>query len=62
MTINITEQIERAYERYLNETVDTDFRGQPVLRRSVYPHSFNVYAGLVDFAAGWQAAKEANAN
>ena len=58
MTINITPEISAAYEAYLNEPIDTDLRGAPILRRNTYPYAMNpAHGGLIDFAAGWQAAR-----
>ena len=55
MTINITFEIQVAYDLFLNEEVDWHFSGQPIRRKSVYPYNLGGYTGIVDFAAGWQA-------
>ena len=59
MTIEITREIERAYEAYLNESVDCFIDGQPILRRDTYPYNleYGTAIGLVTFAAGHNAAK-----
>lgn len=58
MTITITKAIEEAYRKYLNQTVDTDIFGVPILRKNTWPYAGETHSGLVDFAAGWQAKEE----
>jgi hypothetical protein len=55
MSINITPEIDLAYAAYLDEPVDADFSGRPILRRHTFPYYDNAFSGLVDFAAGFQA-------
>jgi hypothetical protein len=55
MTIHITPPISKAYENYMNEAIDFDFNGTPTMRRSTYPYQMEPGAGMVDFAAGYQA-------
>lgn len=57
MTINITPEIQAAYDAYLNEAVDAYFNGGTIRRRDTYPFNSSPAAGLVDFAAGFQAAR-----
>jgi hypothetical protein len=57
MTINITAEIKKAYDAYLDEALDFDMRGTKILRRATWPFQEHPGAGLVDFAAGFQAAK-----
>lgn len=56
MTIHITKEIEAAYEVYIDEEIDCDVLGTPILRRDTYPFRGNTHQGIVDFAAGFQAA------
>lgn len=57
MTIYITYEIKAAYVRYLDEAVDADIRGTPILRRHTEPFNSSEFVGLVDFAAGWQGGR-----
>jgi hypothetical protein len=57
MTLNITAEIIKEYEVYLNEAEDYDVHGGPILRRHCYPHNVANDTGLVTFAAGFQAAR-----
>lgn len=59
MTINITPEIEDAYRQFLAEQVDSFVGGQPIYRRDTAPYSTMRFSGLVDFAAGHQAARAA---
>lgn len=59
MTINITPEIQTAYRAYLDDPVDADFTGNTIRRRDTYPFIGNEAAGMVDFAAGFQAARNA---
>lgn len=54
MTINITSEIQAAYNAYLDEPVDWFFDGQPIKRRNTHPYSTSMLSGIVDFTAGWQ--------
>ncbi len=56
MTINITKEIEAAYAAYLAAQVDAFVDGTPITRGMTAPYSENRFQGLVDFAAGFQAA------
>lgn len=57
MTINITPEVNAAYRAYLDEQVDAYVDGKPIRRRDTYPFRDSEAAGLVDFAAGFQAAR-----
>lgn len=59
MTIHITDEITAAYRAYLDEQVDADFLGSPILRRYTYPYRGDENSGLLSFAAGFQAARNA---
>jgi len=54
MTINITKEIQAAYDAYLAEQIDSYFDGRPILRSDTYPYNESRAAGMVDFAAGYQ--------
>ena len=56
MTINITDDIKKAYDAFLNEPVDCYIDGKAILRKETYPY-FQGFGGLVDFAAGWLACE-----
>lgn len=56
MTIKITPEIEKAYNDYLNEPIDFDFIGSPILRKNTYPYNTEFSTGIVTFAAGYQKA------
>lgn len=57
-TIHITSEITLAYRDFLNQSVDSDMAGTPILRRSTPPYNQSAFAGIVDFAAGWQMCKQ----
>lgn len=57
MTINITREIKAAYGAFLDETVDTFTDGTAIKRRETHPFDDNHACRLVEFAAGWQAAR-----
>jgi hypothetical protein len=59
MSINITPEIQAAYDAYLNEAVDAYFDGGTIRRRDTHPFNSNPFDGMVDFAAGFQAARAA---
>lgn len=59
MTVTITPEIEKAFQAYLDEEVDWDFMGKKILRRHQRQFFDNPSRGLVEFAAGWQAARSA---
>ena len=61
MTINITPEIQAAYLAYLDDLVDADITGRAIRRRDTYPFAGDEGCGLVDFAAGFQAASGAPA-
>ena len=54
--IEIVEEINKAYEDYLNMPIDCDFGGSSILRRHTYPYLENEFSGKLAFAAGYQAA------
>ena len=56
MTIHITPEITAAFAAYLNEPVDWDFIGTPILRKNTYPYNTPFSTGLTTFAAGYQSA------
>lgn len=58
MSINITKEIGAGYEAYLDQQIDAHVDGAPILRRDTYPY-VGGHTGIVDFAAGWQAALSA---
>ena len=55
-TIHITEESKKAYQDYLDTSIDWTFDGQPILRRYTYPYIGNEFSGELTFAAGYQAA------
>lgn len=55
MNITITPEITAAFNAYLEEPVDWDFGGAPVLRKNTYPYNQSFGTGMVSFAAGYQA-------
>lgn len=56
MTLHITEEMQAAYNRYLNESVDCDVLGTPILRKDTFPYAQVDGYGFLEFAAGYQAA------
>ena len=57
-TIHITPEISLAYREFLDQSVDCDVSGNPILRRHTHPYNQSEFAGMVDFAAGWQLCKQ----
>lgn len=51
--INIDVEIDFAYSTYMNQQVDTFVDGSPI-----YRYMLGDYFSIVDFAAGYQMAKE----
>lgn len=57
--VEVTPEITAAYRAYVDESVDADFSGRPIRRRDTHPFIESEFHGLVDFAAGFQAARTA---
>jgi hypothetical protein len=59
MTINITPEIDAAYGAFLDEQIDAFMDGVAIRRRDTHPYARAEVSGLIDFAAGYQAARAA---
>jgi hypothetical protein len=57
MTINITPEIDAAYGAFLDEQIDAFMDGVAIRRRDTHPYAGAESSGLIDFAAGYQAAR-----
>lgn len=60
--ISITPEIQAAFDAYLNEPIDSDFSGAPILRKNTYPYNTPHSTGVVSYAAGWQAGAQHERN
>ena len=55
MSVTVTPEIQAAFDAYLNEAVDWDLGGAPMVRRNTYPYNQPFCTGIISFVAGWQA-------
>jgi len=56
----VSDAIKKAYNDYLDESIDSDVTGKPILRKSTYPYTpLGEYFSVVPFSCGYNAGRTA---